>query len=275
MIDPIFPTSKPFYKFGNQCVNDCKDIKTVAVNNQFLFVSFIAKNEIIKQSNYKSVLLDPSNFNIINAEVFDTASSLFNCEWILDEEGTSNANGIEISFSDPLCTPLTQKINDTVTNTISCKVEFTNPSLCFEFDKKYVFNLRIFENNLEVTHTYTFCTNDYPVLQNIETIPNEGYLSSSKYVFRCGQCPDSNTPTYELLYEISYYQGNTPIDSTSPPIETILSDYSTIREASNFFDEAIIPEGEYTVVCRCKDKMEAEIFVSKTIFLLNESTGFK
>ena len=218
------------------------------------------------------MLIDPTQFNKIIAEVFDTPSTGYACEWTLDVEETKNVNGMMINgFIDGSSSCLNSSLKDVDDDgSYLCIITFNNPETCFDVDKKYVFNLRISENGLETNHKYTFQTNDLPVITEIESIPTVGYLTSTKFVFRCGQCTDSNTPKEELQYQISYIKGQY-IASTSTPIH--LTAFSTEREVLTYFNENEFTDGEYTVICTCRDKMGAEHSITKQIYLINELTG--
>ena len=256
------------YEKNHTCILDCGLVNMVnSTNPTRICTGFDAQSQIVDPSDI-SIPINPNTFRSITAEIFYSTEPNYTAHWEFDPTETEainadNKNGALVL--DHYINPIVGQFN----TSSDFKATF-DPSYEFKTGYKYVFNLKIEKGSVKLTHPYIFTMNGFPEMDIIELIPEQGYTTYTKFVFRCEQCTDDNTESEDLLYQISYYDPDINVNPPGSTItETIIKGYSNEREILFFFDT--LPNGgsgsDFSISCTCKDSIGATVTVTKNVTL--------
>ena len=114
----------------------------------------------------------------------------------------------------------------------------------------------------EVSIRFVITINDKPQVGALNTVPNEGYIST-KFLFTCNECVDDNTDKEKLLYKFTFFP-----DITDDTNEQLLQDFSPNSEVLHTFTDIPIKDNTFLIKCECMDKFEATNSTTSTIIFL-------
>ena len=257
-VDPYY-----FVEELHECVENCEALNLGLTPSKEgnLCIVFTAEATIIVPDI--TVPVDLRNFNSITADVYTASAVDYTTEWSFNLLETYQENlVVNENFDMGLIqgTPFATGADLTSLTVDIDKGFFAN-------GLKYVFYLTVKKENIsggtvgvsEVSIRFVITINDKPQVGALNTVPNEGYIST-KFLFTCNECVDDNTDKEKLLYKFTFFP-----DITDDTNEQLLQDFSPNSEVLHTFTDIPIKDNKFLIKCECMDKFEATNSTTSTI----------
>ena len=246
------------YEDEHICIPDCGVYGLANETSPMWFcVGFNIKTEIVFPMDYKTINMNPYEFNTIEIFLYDATDPNYSVDVEFNVAKTDELNQGKENYTTPVdpCFQ-SQSFDDSSTEIVVglTVYESLDPNVtCYKTTMSYAFDVvvkRISGSGSAdvptIRHTYVFKMNEPPVINNVEIVPRQGYFDITLFSIRCGDGIDDNTPTHELKYKIVLND------------ITLLDFDQNQQETSYKFDRGTYGSNgvnKFEIVCYCMDTM--------------------
>ena len=245
------------------CIDACEDYNlTMSPDDHNMCIEFEAGAELTYYA--EDIPVDIENFENLEAEITHINSITNRTVWEFDANATRYINNdLDMVF------PFDSPFNGDVT-----LLDTTVDKTFFELGKKYVFNLVIISDNINVpgksiniTVPFVLTMNSYPFNGEFRIAPVTGVYNTTTFLFVCDNYEDDTTK--DLLYIFYYKERGT---KGSPKV---LRGWSSEDETTaNFTVEYYaLPSSNITVSCVIRDNYGATTIASTDIVIASSKVA--
>ena len=246
------------YEDEHICIPDCGEYSlTNETSPMWYCVGFNIKTEIVYPMDYKTVNVNPYEFNMIEIFLYDATDPHYSVDVEFNRDKTDELNQGKENYTTPgdMCfqnKTFYENSTEVIVN-LTIYESVDDNVTCYKTTMSYAFDVvvkRISESGNNdvptIRHTYVFKMNEPPVINNVEVVPSQGYYDITLFSIRCGDGIDDNTPTHELKYKIVLN-------------DIVLLDFDQNQQETSYkFDRSTYGTNgtnKFEIVCYCMDTM--------------------